>query len=732
MFIRSFHIFIPAAFFCLVFAPPLHPDVILDNDHGSPAYIESGAWNTSGSTGYNGGTYRYSIRKGSFAKWIPNLPHPLSCDVIAVFRTGTNRGDDASYTITHANGITQVTISHYSSSTPIVEKNLGHFDFNSGAAGSVQLDAATSGKVYVSDAIIFRTGRDDPPMISPTNLLPVKPIPPCPVPLNTVITDDDGISTAMVVYTVTPPGTTHTIPLHDDGMHGDRNAGDGNYGAIIPRQDEGTTVTFQYMARDTIAQETRTRTFSFNTISTGTLPEFRAIWAASWWSGFLNPDEADELVTTCRESNLNNLIPEVRKIGDAYYDSALEPRANNITGGDSWDPLEYVCGIAHDATGGKKRMEVHPWFCMQRIWMNSSGELPPGHVLLRHPEFEMTMRDGTTGETSRWLDPGHPGAVDHNIAVVLDCLSKYDLDGIHMDYIRYPGSEWGYNPVSVQRFNEIYGRSGVPDPGDPDWSDWRRECVTLEVKKLYVKMGKMKPNVLLTAATQSYGDYSNFEESGPYKSTLQDWVRWLHDGIFDYNIMMNYKASDQVEDFRGWVERSLAEDDRRGSIIGISTNSHDSIQDTIDQLLYCRYRGADGMNIFSWRGEVSGNTAGETRGQFYATLKSQLYPTWVDPPPSPWKSDPTTGIFEGTVTFRGNPVDHAAVWIEGRAETRTVTDGSGWYGILDSPVGGHTLHFSKSGMRDGLVSSSIPGAGEIVTVDVELEPAISGSSWVVE
>ena len=50
-------------------------DVIVDNDDGSPAYTDTGAWTTSGSTGDNGGTYRYaSTGAAKTAAWQAHLP----------------------------------------------------------------------------------------------------------------------------------------------------------------------------------------------------------------------------------------------------------------------------------------------------------------------------------------------------------------------------------------------------------------------------------------------------------------------------------------------------------------------------------------------------------------------------------------------------------------------------------------------------------------------------------
>lgn len=442
--------------------------------------------------------------------------------------------------------------------------------------------------------------------------------------------------------------------------------------------------------------------------------EYRSIWIDSWSAGILTEAQCDDLIQTCRDNNINTIMPEIRKVGDAYYYSNFEPRATNISP-PSFDPLGYLCDIAHDTSGGKKYIEVHAWFVAQRI--STSLSLPDGHVLSEHWEYVMTDSDGNTS-TTLYLDPGHPGSVDHNVAVILDCLSNYDIDGINLDYIRYPGSDWGYNPVSVARFNAFYGKSGQPSLSDPDWSDWRRECITLQVKKIYVKSLMIDPSVVLTADTVAWGwSWDDFESSAAYTSVFQDWVGWLQAGIIDYNALMAYTTD---EDFHeGWCHVSLDNDDKRGSILSTGAYKQYAVQDAVDQLLDIRSWDAAGLNIYDWGSEVNANIYGETREDFYRELKAQVYPEWLDPPVHEWKVRPTTGIFEGNLTDASLPIDHGTVEIEGDPSTRVYTDGSGWYAIMEVAPGPHLLRFSMPGYLDILVGADMPAAGDIVTVNAD-------------
>lgn len=625
-------------------------------------------------------------------------------------------------TVTYAGPTTTVVHLNQYGTNEIVEVGLGTWFFDPTSSASVRMDNNGSSGAYIADCIIWRKVTVGPLAISNLQRNPAKPTAQDSVRVTANILSDDAITSAVLAYMVTPAGAAVNTPCYDDGVHGDGGPGDGLYGAEIPAQPVGSSVTYYVAAQDASGATTVSQTQQYLVATTGPV-EYRCLWADSWGTSFLNATQAQELVDTCRANNINTIIPEIRKIGDAYYNSAIEPRATNISGGPTYDPLGYLLQLAHDTSGGKKRLQVHGWFVMHRI---SKGEtLDSSHVLVVHPEYEMVRSDGSRDTANRFLDPGHPGTVEWNLAVILDCLSKYDLDGINLDYIRYPESPgpWGYNPVSVARFNAIYGKSGIPSSSDPDWADWRRECVSLEVKKIYVKAWKLKPHVVLTACTVNWG--SNYTEatwpsSSAYAGVFQDWVGWLRKHHFDYNALMNY-ATDTAR-YQGWTNWSLSNDAGRGSIIGIGAYLQSSISNSMNQLLYARQQGAAGLNIYDWYSEVQGSTSGETRAQFYAALKSQVYPTWVDPPVPEWKVYPSAGIFEGTIvdSATSQPIDHAQVMIDGVNSTKTVTDGMGWFAILDVPPGMHTLRIDKPGYQPSFVPATIPSAGAIVTLDLSI------------
>ena len=129
------------------------PDVIRDNDNGSPIYIETGTWTTSGTAGYNGGTYRYATAGGSHtATWNLNLPVSGSWTISVIYKAGTNRATSAKYVVQTSAG--PQTIYKNQQTSDLVWVTLGTWNFNAGA-GSVMLDAlgSTGGTVVIADAV---------------------------------------------------------------------------------------------------------------------------------------------------------------------------------------------------------------------------------------------------------------------------------------------------------------------------------------------------------------------------------------------------------------------------------------------------------------------------------------------------------------------------------------------------------------------------------------------------
>ena len=172
--------------------------------------------------------------------------------------------------------------------------------------------------------------------------------------------------------------------------------------------------------------------------------EFRAAWVATvanidWPSrpGLSTQEQRAEMIALLDDAarlNLNAVILQVRPSCDAIYPSELEPWSEFLTGtmGQApepyYDPLEFAIREAH-----RRGIELHGWFNPYRARHTiAKGPASADHIGQTHPELVKKYAG------YEWLDPGEPAATEHTLAVIRDVVTRYDIDGIHMDDYFYP------------------------------------------------------------------------------------------------------------------------------------------------------------------------------------------------------------------------------------------------------------------------------------------------------
>src|SRR5262249_24206501 len=157
--------------------------------------------------------------------------------------------------------------------------------------------------------------------------------------------------------------------------------------------------------------------------------------------------------------------------GDAYYLNAQEPRPPQLARQPSFDPLAVTIARAHESG-----LTVHAWININLV---AGLELPAdrSHVIYRHPEWLMVPRalaDDLAVVNPRspeylerlssfvradsavleglYLSPITPGSAEYTLDVVRNIVKRYDVDGVHVDYIRYPSDEFDYSRESLLAF----------------------------------------------------------------------------------------------------------------------------------------------------------------------------------------------------------------------------------------------------------------------------------------
>lgn len=325
--------------------------------------------------------------------------------------------------------------------------------------------------------------------------------------------------------------------------------------------------------------------------------EFRAAWITAWTSGFFNSEEIDATIEAARKAGINALFIQVRKNGDAYYNSLTEPKGSGIAS--DFDPLREVIKKAH-ASG----IEVHAWINTFRVWSSKGTPTDPNHIVNRHPEWVNKDANGNTrASEGLYLDPGIPEAREYIVRVVEEIISNYDIDGIHLDYIRYPGKNWGYSALALKQYQKETGTNTTPLPDDPKWLQWKRDQVTKLVRAIRAKVKAIKPKILVSASTIAWGDCpADFKLSSAYAVVCQDWKAWLEQGLLDANCPMNYKQESnpkQASYFRNWLAGFKRWSNEKPTYVGIEVHIN-SVPDVIKQIEAVKRCGLEGFVLFSF------------------------------------------------------------------------------------------------------------------------------------
>jgi len=464
-------------------------------------------------------------------------------------------------------------------------------------------------------------------------------------------------------------------------------------------------------------------------------PEYRAYWVDTFRTPFATKVDVERIVDAAVESNANALFVQVRRRGDAWYLDAAEPRAEAMDG--TFDPLRALLDAAH-----ARGIEVHAFVIVGAVYHGDPKKDPlprdANHVFLQHFWDAKTNRPyrgarqwGTKTSKGRYpfatdwyVDLGHPAAAAYTVDVLLHLVRAYDIDGIHLDRVRYPESprgDVGYNETSVARFRARYGR--LPRAKDPLWNDWRREQVTAFVRRLSLGAKAIRPSIAISAALIAWGSgpiaNHGFSNTDSYRVAFQDWESWLREGIIDVASPMLYKrehAPAERKQFDDWLQFVIAtaHANGRAAVPGIGAYLN-SIEGTLRQSRRARDANADGILFFamgdtkpwsilanSTNNAVRQNpyalpvagvfTPKRPNEEFFAALRTSTatdgrtafekieHPLFAATTPPPHRAEPTTGSLMGSFDGDGTLISIESLTTH---ETRTThTDGSGFFGIL--------------------------------------------------
>ncbi len=333
--------------------------------------------------------------------------------------------------------------------------------------------------------------------------------------------------------------------------------------------------------------------------------------------------DIEDIIEFATLNRFNNLLIQVRGRGDAYYKSDLVPKSNLIKDVD-FDPLAYMIPLAKE-----KGIRVHAWVNTYLLWSSRVMPVQKNHVLKTNPgwmdqnikkkiniSIEMKkFNGGKNGIEGFYMAPNHPKVNSYLLTIFNDLIQNYDLDGLHLDYVRFHDSDYGQNPIALSNFRKEIGISDLNSfniSQSSQWNDYRRKSVTDLVRETKKLIQSVKPNITLSAAVKPnlYQARERF---------FQEWDVWLAAGYLDKAIVMNYTKDLKI--FAANIDimyDNLPSKYRKKIVMGIATYNQ-SPKNVIDKIKYTRVTRFNSVSFFSY-------TVMDKDPSYFISIKSALYP----------------------------------------------------------------------------------------------------------
>lgn len=297
--------------------------------------------------------------------------------------------------------------------------------------------------------------------------------------------------------------------------------------------------------------------------------EIRGLWVQR--QSLTTPARIDQLVRQAADAGFNTLFLQVRARGDALFAGSSEPHADVAAG---FDPLAHAIEASRRAG-----LRVHVWLNANLVSSAVTIPVDRTHVVHAHPEWLMLPRDlsASAGALSPrqpaylsklaawtrqrsdrveglYVSPIHAGAAHYLESIVTDLATRYAIDGLHLDYIRYPGPQFDYSTASLDAFRawidptlpaadrrllasrRARNRLAYVDAYPTRWTEFRRARLADLVARLQLAVKARRPDAWLSAAVVP-------DANEALRDRQQDWPGWARRGLLDAVCPMAYTAS---------------------------------------------------------------------------------------------------------------------------------------------------------------------------------------------
>lgn len=331
-------------------------------------------------------------------------------------------------------------------------------------------------------------------------------------------------------------------------------------------------------------------------------------------------EELIEILDKLKAAHFNTVLFQTRTRGDVLYRSRIEPFNSVLTGktgGDpGYDPLQFAIDECH-----KRGMECHAWMVTIPLGNRRHvAALGKQSVTKKQPDICLPYK------REYFLNPGHPDTKNYLMSLVREVVERYDVDGVHFDYLRYPENAPRFADRAHYR-RYANGRS---------LEQWRRDNLTEILRHIYKGVKQLKPWVKVsTCPVGKYKDTSRYRSRGwnAFHTVYQDVQGWMAEGIQDQIYPMMYFRGNSFYPFAlDWKEQACG----RQVIPGLGVyflhpdEGNWTLSEVERQIVFCRSHQLDGTAHYRVQYLMD-----DTQG-LYTAMQQHYYTTPALQPPMPW------------------------------------------------------------------------------------------------
>lgn len=298
----------------------------------------------------------------------------------------------------------------------------------------------------------------------------------------------------------------------------------------------------------------------------------------------------DRSISILEDNGFTDIVVNMCWAGNANYESKVLPVSPEaVARGDQVKQCLDACR--------RHGIRLHLW----RVCWNMGWTAPKEFVTrMKREGRTQVVYDGTAKDN--WLCPSHPDNRKLEIAALVEMAKNYAVDGIHLDYIRYPGSTCCFCQGCRERFERGTGMKVKKWPADvktdpglaKKWLEFRRKNITAVVAGASAGAREARPGISVSAAV--YSDWpADRDDIG------QDWKLWCDAGYLDFVCPMDYTANNR--DFQATVGKQLVWAGRARCYPGIGLSlwpASEQMVRLVDQVNITRRAETGGFIIFNY------------------------------------------------------------------------------------------------------------------------------------